>query len=229
MDGFFRWVWRINGLILLLLLLLGAISLAGTLVSFKHHRQAPDGMATLGRPDQPDRHQAPLKLGRFQALPGTSVLYAQLGNEGVSVGSLSSGFTPPDMRNLLFFDTLSRQARWLFDDNAQSIAAMSVISEPAPPQTQGAKPDCKALGVLLLTRPAQADNRDEASWGVRLASVDGRQVKTLAARVDTLLDHQLADDHTLLVFYAKQGTAHVLDVDPATREVRSDLPLAGHN
>jgi hypothetical protein len=31
------------------------------------------------------------------------------------------------------------------------------------------------------------------------------------------------------VFYAKQGAAHVLDVDPATREVRSDKALAAHN
>jgi hypothetical protein len=228
-DGFFRWVWRINGLLLLTLVLYGAINIIG-LFAIKSHGQAPDGTATIGRLDQPDRHQAALKLSSFEALQGTPVLYARLGSEGAPVGSLSSGFTPTDVHNLLFFDATSRQAHWLFDDNAQTITAMSVISESAPTQqAQGAKPDCQALGLLFLTRSAKADNQSNASWDIRLASVDGRQLKTIATGVDTLLGHQLTDNHTLLVFYAAQGVAHVLDVDPATRETRSGKPLAAHN
>jgi hypothetical protein len=37
------------------------------------------------------------------------------------------------------------------------------------------------------------------------------------------------NDHTLLVFYATRGVVHVLDVDPATRELRSDRTLPAHN
>jgi hypothetical protein len=54
-------------------------------------------------------------------------------------------------------------------------------------------------------------------------------LKTLANDVDTLLDHQLTNDQTLLVFYAKRGMIHVLDVDPATREARSDQTLPAHD
>jgi hypothetical protein len=228
-DGFFRWVWRINGLLLLALVLYGAVNIIGLFVSFNHYGQAPNGVATIGRLDQPNQHQAALKLGSFEALPGTSVLYARLGSDGAPVGGLSSSYTPTDVHNLLFFDATSRQAHWLFDDNAQTITAMSVISEPTPAQAQGAKPDCQALGLLFLSRPAQANNQGDASWDIRLASVDGRQLKALASGVDTLLGYRLTDNHTLLVFYAKQGAAHVLDVDPATREVRSDKALAAHN
>jgi hypothetical protein len=210
-------------------MLYGAVSIVGTSRSLRDRGQAPDGEATIGRIDRPDEHQVALKLGSFETLPGTSVLYAQLGSEGPTVGSLSSSFTPTDMRNLLFFDTASRQAHWLLDDNAQSIAAMSVISGSASAQTQGSKPDPQALGLLFLTRPAEADNKADAKWDIRLASVDGHKLKTLANGVDTLLDHQLTNDDTLLVFYAKHGVVHVLDVDPATRDLRSDQTLAGHN
>ncbi len=228
-NGFFRWVWRINGLLLLALVLYGTANIIGRLVSFRHYAQVPNGEATLGRLGQPNQHQAALKLGSFEALPGTSVLYARLGSDGAPIGGLSSSYTPTDVHNLLFFDTTSRQAHWLFDENAQTITAMSVISESTPAQAQGAKPDCQALGLLFLSRPAQADSRDNTSWDIGLASIDGHQLKTLATGIDTLLGHRLTDNHTLLVFYAKQGAAHVLDVDLATREVRSDKVLAAKN
>jgi hypothetical protein len=228
-DGFFRWVWRINGLLLLALVLYGAINIIGIFVSARDHERAPVGTATIGRLDQPDRHQAVLRLGSFEKLSGTSVLYAQLGSEGASTGVLSSSFTPTDIHNLLFFDSMSRQAHWLFDGNTQTITALSVISMAAAAQAQDAKPDCQAMGLLFLSHPVQADNQGNAPWDIGFASVDGRQFKTLATGVDTLLGHRLTDGHTLLVFYAKQGTAHVLDIDPATREIRSDKPLAAHN
>lgn len=225
-DGFFSWVWRITGLLLLLLVLYGIVSIVGASRSMK---QAPAGEATVGRLDRPDQHQAALKLGGFQALSGTSMLYARLGSEGPSVGSLSSSYTPTDLRNLLFFDTASRQAHWLLDDDTQSMAALSVIGGPSPYRTQASTPDSHALGLLFLSRPAEADDKGDATWDIRLASVDGRQLKTLTSGVGALLDHQLTNDHTLLVFYAKRGVIHVLDVDPATRELRSDQTLPAHN
>jgi len=225
-DGFFRWVWRITGLLLLLLVLYGAVSMVGASRSM---RQVPDGEATIGRLDRPDQHEVALKLGGFAALPGTSMLYAQLGSEGPQVGSLSSSYTPTDLRNLLFFDTASRRAHWLLDDNAQSLAALSVIGEPDPLRTHGSSSDSRALGLLFLSRPAETDHKGDATWDIRLSSVDCHQLKTLANGVNTLLDHQLTNDHALLVFYAKRGVVHVLDVDPVTRELRSDQTLPAHN
>lgn len=227
-DAFFRWVWRITGLLLLLLVLYGAVSVVRSLSS-RDLEQAPDGAAIIGRLDRPDQHQAALKLGSFEALPGTSVLYARLGSEEATVGSLSSSFVTTDMHNLLFFDTASRQAHWLLDDNRRTIAALSVISGRTPASAQGAERESLALGLLLLTRTAQTHDRSEIPWDIRLASVDGRQLKTLASGIDTLLDHQLVDEHTLLVFYARHGEVHVLDVDPATHEVRSDRALPARN
>ena len=131
LDGFFRWVWRITGLLLLLLVLYGVANLIWASRSTTHG-QAPDGEATIGRLDRTDKPQAALKLGRFEALSGTPVLYAQLGSEEPSPASLSSSFTLTDLRNLLFFDTASRKAHWLLDDNTHSIAALSVIGESTP-------------------------------------------------------------------------------------------------
>lgn len=227
-DGFFSWVWRITGLLLLLLVVYGVVNILGAFRSIRGHGQAPDGEATIGRLDRPDRHQAALKLSSFEALPGTSVLYAQLGSEGPSVGSLSSSYTPTDLRNLLFFDTASRQARWLFDDNAQSMAAVSVISRPIPSQTSS-EVASQAMGMLFVSRPAGAENKGGATWDIQLASVDGHRLNTLAKGVDTLLDHQLTNDGTLLVFYARHGVVHVLDVDPAAQELRSDQTLPARN
>jgi hypothetical protein len=228
-DGFFQWVWRITGLLLLVLVLYGVGSLVVTSRSTRNHPQAPIGEATLGRADRPDQQEAELKLGGFQELLGTSVLYAQLGSEGSSVGSLSSSYTPTNLRNVLFFDTASRQAHWLLDDNTQFMAALSVIGEPDPYRSRRSTEDSHALGLLFLSRPADAEIKGAPTWDIRLASVDGRQVKTLVDGVSTLLDHELTNDHTLLVFYAKRGVAHVLDVDPVTRELRSDQTLPAHN
>lgn len=228
-DGFFSWVWRVTGLLLLLLALYGVVSVVSIAWSSRSMRQVPDGEATIGRLDRSNQREVALKLGGFEALSGTSMLYAQLGSEGPQVGSLSSSYTPTDLRNLLFFDTASRQAHWLFDDNAQSIAALSVIGESDPLRTHGSSSDARALGLLFLSRPTEADNKAGATWGIRLASVDGRKIKTLANGINTLLDHQLTNDHALLVFYAKRGVVHVLDVDPVTRDLRSDQTLPAHN
>lgn len=227
-DGFFSWVWRITGLLVLLLVLYGVVNMVWTSRS-SHRGQTPDGEATIGRLDQTDQQQAALKLGGFEMLPGTPVLYAKLGSERPLPGSLSSSYMTTDLRNLLFFDTASRQAHWLLDDNEHSIAALSVIGKPASYQSAGKAADFRTPGLIFLSRSTKADNKGDATWDLRLTSVDGHELDTLANGVDTLLDHQLINDRTLLVFYAKHGAIHVLDVDPANRKLRADQTLPAHN
>jgi hypothetical protein len=55
--------------------LYGATNVIGRFVSLRHYGQTPDAEAAIGHPGQPDRHQAALKLGSFETLSGTSVLY----------------------------------------------------------------------------------------------------------------------------------------------------------
>lgn len=69
----------------------------------------------------------------------------------------------------------------------------------------------------------------KAAWMRHAREGLGMSLKTLANDIDTLLDHQLTNDQTLLAFYAKRGIIHVLDVDPATREARSEQTLPAHD
>lgn len=90
-ERFFTWVWRIDGLLLLVLALLGialALAIAFEIGAFAARERPEERLAEVAGADLSAQG---LRLADFGAIAGTSLLYAELASRSDSIGSVSSG------------------------------------------------------------------------------------------------------------------------------------------
>lgn len=120
-NKFFTWIWRINGLIVFALGVIGLLlALAATLdVARFRFRERPQDQIT--RVADRDLVASNLRLGSFEGVPGTKHLYAELFAPSEYVSSKGSGSGRGAVHNLLFFDTAAKKAHWLLSDNDHTI------------------------------------------------------------------------------------------------------------
>jgi hypothetical protein len=225
-DRFFTWVWRVNGLVLLAL---GVVGLAGTIalifnVGLFWSRDRPEQQLTqvagadLGAKD--------LRLADFRPIAGTQFLYAALAPPSEYIGSGSSGGFGL-AHNLLFFDMNSKKTHWLLPDNDQVIQSFSFFMDPpAASYTfdgEARKRDQVAIAILLeLQRPRETTDATGESRSLAIASAEGRALTSIAQSIGGLLGYHQSSTESAFVFYVSDGAARVLDVNPTTRKVRSD-------
>jgi len=229
LERVFTWVWRLNGLLLLFLGIVG-VGAAAVLI-FDISR-----FASRDRPEQQLTEIAgtnlsaqDLHLGAFQAIAGTAFLYAPLASSSKYIGSDSSGGLGSS-RNLLFVDTRSKRAHWLLQGNNQTLPSFSFLMDPPAnlfDDGEARKRDQVALAILVeVQKPEDHGVNKSAGRTLAVASADGNSVTTIADSIEGLLGYHQASKESALVFYVKDGSARVLELDPVSRVVRSDAALS---
>ncbi len=231
-ERFFVWVWRLNGLLLLALAVVGvvaALAAAIDLAIFSSRERPQEQLTKIAGADLGARD---LRLGDFRTIAGTQFLYAPLASPSEYIGSGSSGGSGA-AHNLLFFNTATKKARWLFPGNNQTISSYSFLLDPPSTrygydQGEAEKRDQTAIAVLLEVRDPPEEGAPSATHSRRLAvaSPDGRSVTEIADASDGLLGYHQAARDSVVVFYISAGAARVLDLDPVARKVRSDELLS---
>lgn len=227
-DRFFAWVWRINGLLLLALGLVAVVGAAALVfnIGLFWSRDRPE--QHLAQVAGADLRAQDLRLGNFRAIAGTPFLYARLGPPSEYIGSGSSGGLGA-ARNLLFFDTGTKEAHWLLPDNDRAIESFSFLMDPpnvscAYDDGEACKRDQRAIALLLELQEAEVAKGSLRT--VALASPQGRDLTTIAKSAGGLLGYHQPSANSALVFYVSAGSARVIDVDPIARKVRSDVLLS---
>lgn len=228
-DRFFVWVWRLNGLLLLVLapvVVVGAAALILNGALFWSPARPPQQLANVAGADLGAKN---LRLGHFRPIAGTQLLYAALETPGRYMGSGSTG-SAGSARNLLFFDISTKKAHWLLPDNNQTIESFTFLMDPPAERYMYNDGEAQtrnqvAVAILLELQRDDPSAPHAASRRLAIAPPDGRTVAALADSTDALLGYHQPGRNTVLVFYLSSGTARVLDADPATGKVRSNAPL----
>lgn len=225
-ERFFSWVWRINGLLVFLAVTLSLIAIgvsafnSGVFAS----RDRPEMQLTdvAGA----DLAAEDLKLDRFRPLNGTAFLFAKLAPPAKYIGLGTSGATGI-ARNLLFFDTGSKTAHWLLPNtNHDILTQWFVHDQPFRGVRQAGAAQPIVIGLLLEI----AEHVDHPDTGqlrkLVFASVDGKSITTISESIDGLLGQRHVDAESLLIFYVRDGSVSVIDLNPTDVIVRSDSALA---
>jgi len=227
MDRFFVWVWRVNGLLVLgLVLVVGVTVVAFNSALFWRPERPPQQLANVAGADLGAKN---LRLGHFRPIAGTQLLYAALETPAKYIGSSSIG-TAGSARNLLFFDIGTKKAHWLLPDNSQTIESFTFLMDPPAVRymyNDGEAQTKNQVAIAILLE-LQRDDAPAAAVGSRrlmIAPPDGRPLASLADSTEALLGVHQPGRNSVLVFYVSAGTARVLDADPATGKVRSNAPL----
>ena len=223
---FFAWVWRINGLLFFAAMVATLVAMGAVAfdVGLFASRDQPE--TELRDVAGADLVAEDLKLGSFRAVPGTDFLVASLAPPTEYGGSGSFGALGQE-RNLLFFNVHSKKAHWLLPSNHQEILENSfVFDRPSDGYDLAGEPDRYVVGVLLDIAPLANEPGSFLTRRLAFASASGTTVTTIAESIEGLLGFHHAAPGSLLVFYVRDGSVNVLDLDPQQLAVRSDSVLS---
>jgi hypothetical protein len=222
-SRFFRAIWRVNGVLILLAFLLGAIGAAvGVLasVSWGDDRGVhlpPSAVADGER----------LELGAVEAVDGTPHVLLPLETHGSAGGlkNLSSGHTSAT-RNVLFYDTEAGAPRWLRPDHHAVILEREFIRARVEP---GHEADGRVRFIRYEIADADSDGDGEVTASdashVAVSGPGGEGLATVLAGADELLGYRDTGGETLLVFHRRGGEHLVAEIDLAARRTRRTVKL----
>lgn len=224
-EKFFTWVWRLNGLLLLAIALLGLLGFF-LLTSDATRPAWEDKEQTVTEVAGANLVADDLKLEGFTRIHGTDSIVSDLVSPRATTGIGSSSSYRTDTRNLLFFNAKSKDARWLFDSNHQYLVRhWSIPNKPADDYGRDYQKDVRVVALLMTVSDAPIEDANNDQRQMLLVSADGKQKQSISEPIDELVGQHHVDESSYLIFYARQGTLRVLDLDPSTLEVRSDSVL----
>ncbi len=230
-ERIFKYIWRANGVSLLVLSIGGLVGLFLLVVNlgiFAAHER-PEKKITEIAGTSID-YKA-LRFGSFSEVKWTSILYAPLGTKSEYIGSGSSGGVS-NTRNLLFFDTTTQKARWLLKSNDEAIQSTSFVTDPPECKHRGdAYFECEAsriaIALLLEIEPAQQNGKaSNVLRRIAIAAPNGSELHDLVTDADGLLGFHLLDGAKAIVFYSKAGAVRFMNIDLIKRTLQSDEILS---
>jgi len=223
-EKFFTWVWRINGVIVLIAVvtcLVGLAILIADIGGFGRNEANRDELADVAGANLGDED---LELGGFRRIGESNYMYATLAARS---GFSGSGSGRGNAHNWLFFNVDSRKAHWLFPNSREEILDHQFLYQYAD---EVEEPDSErekiVVGIIMLLSEGNSEDQPTRARRMILVSTDGKNVDILAESVDRLRDYFYVDPESHLLLYSAQGSIRIMDLNPITATVSSDAVLS---
>jgi hypothetical protein len=187
----FRYVWRINAVLILLAALLITLAVGFFLFQdlWRSAMRNRDADVRLSVPDS--TRKARLSLSRASLVRGTNVMRAEL--QGESVGGKFSSSYGKETRNILFIEPGNKKGRWLLPDNDHIITDNNDFTEPKDSDEK------RVIATAIVVR--SADPRSDSTDGkLVLFDVTGRNVVELANNVKEIHITSAAGNELTILF-----------------------------
>ncbi|WP_125931992.1 hypothetical protein [Thiosocius teredinicola] len=232
-NPFFKWVWRLNGILLLIAVLVVTASIGYEAI--RAFTQNPQESAVVTNVADDPSGTEKWVLGGMQDLPGTELAMISLVSENDQVAMKRSGYLGSGGRywdprsgpakNILFLDKVSNRSYWLFPDNQQIIYS----SAPFPPVRYGEQKEraTKAIFYEFITVDSNTDGVMNEADKVSLAisHPDGTGLSVIAPQFDHVIGKNLTGDNQAIVVYQIDGIAHSTLVDLASLKITHTTEL----
>lgn len=207
---FFAYVWRVNGLVLLVAGLLLVVILAIIGLQFVRDAVRPRSVDNVANTmvDEVEREKA--QLGEFSRIEGSDLIRAPLSiaqTYALSVGSKQA----ESVRNYLFVHAKSRSSYWLLPSTDKVILGERTLPETA--YGEKALP-VRAMVYTIVEADSDKDGRltDRDRKTIGVTSPDGANLRRVAEDVEEVHFADLATPSVVTVVYSKGGKLMVTDV-----------------
>jgi hypothetical protein len=226
-NRFFKFVWRFNGIVLMLagVLAVGVLGFAGYKI-FRETTREREVRNIVNVTDETDSDEK-WRLGYLQDVDGTPYLMIPLYSDqsyAQSYYSKSSYST----RNYLFINSETNKKRWLLDTNDYLIMNDEMLSV----ENYDAK-DRKVRAILyhMVKEDTNGDDRlthDDLSV-VALSKPDGTEFGEILSNLDVFVGHRVIDAKTILLVYQKKGIGYsaTLSMEDLILSSATELPKVG--
>jgi len=230
-DRFFKWVWNINGLVLLLGLIIGILSISYLIVS-NIFTSNSNIQPTLNLA-QDESAEEKWSLGYPRDIGGSSFYYIPLESEKTTVDSRrgvanfsSGGYKPTRSKNVIFIDSNTNKSKWLFNSVNQLITSIKPISESTYSNS-----DVKTISYEVINsdtnNDGKFDSKDKSTFA--LSQVNGSQYKEIIEGYSSIVELKLNDDGNLFVVFIDNDEVYSMLINLNGYKVidKKSLPKVG--
>jgi hypothetical protein len=220
---FFRIVWRINAIVLLvaaaaavLILGIGAVALGRDMFRTWGEREA---VTVAGQRVESSRFQ----FEDFELLAGTGVLRSPLVvYESYGFGSSGGGRA---ILNYLYYDSSTRNAHWLLKDNEKLIWWSCDLKTSATPPAES-----RTLGSLYAVVESDSDHDGQLTSSdlssILLTDSAGSQKTRILERVSDIQGCEVLSPSSAVLFYVSKSELRAATLDLGQLRIGSDASLA---
>jgi hypothetical protein len=228
-NKFFRFVWRFNGIILMItgLLAMGVLGFAGYGILQDITRERD--VRNIVNVAENDRAREKWRLGQLEKIGNSPSIMIPLYSDQ-SYAQSYYGKSARSIRNILFINTKTSQKRWFLGTNDYLIAN----HEPVPERGYGQKEGpVKAILFSIVKKDTNGDKRltTEDSVNVILSTPDGSYSKEILNDIDFVLGKTMLNNDTLLIVYQKKGNGYSANASLSDFSIsnQAELPKIGKN
>ena len=214
-QRFFRYLWRINAV--LILLAAGAITfgvvtlLVGEFgARVARNREAAAGIAVVAADSN-----AHLSLGSVAVVAGSDVMRADLSLNRGGAGFSSGGYT--ETRNILFIEPGQKAAHWLLPDNDHIISDSSDIAEHSDQKTK------RVVATVVLVK-STTPSPETAVGKLLLFDPRGEKIVEVANNVRTMHLASLSSSD-LTILYERDRRLVLASFDPKSLAKHSEQEI----
>lgn len=224
---FFKWVWNINGLILLSGLIFGVISIAFILVS-NLFEYTDTEQPTLNLA-QDENAEEKWSLGYPHEIEGSNFYYIPLESEKTSVNSKgrvakfsSGGYRATRSKNVIFIDSNTNKSKWLFNTVNQLIIDIKPIKKSTYKSS-----NVQTISYEVINNDTNNDGRfdsnDKPTFA--LSQVNGSHYKEIIEGYSSIVESRLNDEGNLFVVFIDNDKVYSMLIDLNEFKVIDKRPL----
>jgi len=209
-NKFFKYVWRINGIIVLIagVLAIGVLTFVGYKLYFE--ATSNHSLRNIVNIQEESEVDEDWRLGHMAEIKGSPYVMVSLNSDQRYTQSYysKSSLSP---RNYLFINSTTNEQHWLFGHNKYLIADTAMLSEHGLARDDR---NVRAILYQVVKKDTDGDRRltSEDAKTISISRTDGRGYRELIEGVDIFVGHRTIDKKTLIVLYQKQGVAYSANV-----------------
>ena len=224
---FFRLVWRINAVLLLIAGLIGVVMLAAGAVFLVQQALGTHRVMDIVRDDTKTVREENMRLFEPQVYPGSFRILALHATQSYSLSSMDKEST--STRNLALIDLDTGVNHWLLPDNKRLVLEWQVLDVDGRVQDRWGDAPLKKPVWLIAEIVMQDTNNDgvlsyEDLRKLVLVRIEDMKQFILADKMERAVSHHLAKSRYTGVYQGKDGPRRLV-YDLASSRVMSDNPL----
>tara|TARA_B100000768_G_scaffold180296_1_gene199863 strand:+ start:2256 stop:2951 length:696 start_codon:yes stop_codon:yes gene_type:complete len=210
-DRVFKWIWNINGLVLLLGLIL---TLA--VISYQLSKDSSDQQPSLNVAKDEDGEEK-WNLGYPNRIGETDYYYVQLESEKLYVKNQSRvesfsmyDYKPTRAKNVVFINSNTNKSNWLFESVQQLITEIRLLSSE-----DELKSIIKAISYEVINSDTNKDgifdNSDKRIFA--LSKIDGTGYSEIIEGYNRIVSSRVNNEGNLFVVFIDNDTVYTMLID----------------
>ena len=211
-SKFFRFVWRFNGLILMVagVLSICVLVFAGYNIIKKGVNRGKTNRNIVNVQEKNSVDEK-WKLGYMSSIQGSPYVMIPLNSDKSYAQSYYSK-SSTSVRNYLFINSQNNEKHWLFGTNQYLIADTDLLSEK---KYRADERKVRAILYKIAKRDTNSDQRltNNDLQTVALSLPSGKGYKEILDGIDLFVGQRLIDKDTLLIVFQREGIGFSANVD----------------